>query len=125
MNFSVSQYGLPLSPSKYTWDEEDKVFSSDENELVIDFFGIDGCKFNVGFYCTINAGYDCTFNTGAYCTINAEYNCVFHTGYQCAIVRRDIFEVYQTKPDKGFNIRLNDYKVPGFIEIEEDVQNDH
>jgi hypothetical protein len=178
MKFSVTKNGLTLSPSKYLWDEKTKVFSTNENGLVIGFSGINGCTFKTGLdcvfttgsdctfstesdctfdtgpYCVFNTGFgcifktglgctfdaeydctfdtgsDCAFNTGSDCTFKTEYNCEFSTGwgctfkteYNCVIARRDIFEVYQTEPEKGFNIRLNGYGVPGFTEIKEAVE---
>ena len=36
-NFTVTQKGKPLNKKLYTWDESTKTFSSNENDLVLDF----------------------------------------------------------------------------------------
>ena len=45
-DFSITQYGNPLDESKYTIDLENKVFSSVENSLVLDFTEEYGWAFN-------------------------------------------------------------------------------
>ncbi len=35
--FTVSQFGIPLSEDKYTWDEKTRTFISTEHYLIIDF----------------------------------------------------------------------------------------
>ena len=40
MKFSVTKKGKLLDGTKYTWNEETKTFSSKENNLVLDFSGI-------------------------------------------------------------------------------------
>jgi hypothetical protein len=106
--FSVTKDGKVLDPSLYTWDENTKTFSTDENRLVLDFTGIAGVIFNTGscctfntssnctfktssdctfltsHYCTFKTGSSCTFNTDSYCTFNTDSYCVFITGYSCA-----------------------------------------
>ena len=93
-----------------------------------------GCTFNTGFdccfktesRCTFNTGSDCCFNTGSRCTFSTGYGCTFSTGYrcifntvgeECVLVRRDIFEVIELHP--GIKIVLNDFKVKGFLNKEE------
>ena len=163
MNFSVTQYGIPLDPSKYNWDPKTKTFSTDEENLVIDFSDINGvtfktgdnctfktgsyctfktlsdctfktedyCTFDTGYNCTFKTGYSCTFNTGSYCTFNTgssctfktEDNCTFKTGSyctftckeDCVIVRRDVFEIIQPKPEE--TIKLNDFNVKGYTVV--------
>jgi hypothetical protein len=96
---SITKYGKPLDPSLYTWDEESKTFSTNENSLVLDFSNIDGVTFKTGSYCTFTTGYRCTFktgsncsfktgslctfNTGSYCTFTTDSFCTFTTGYDC------------------------------------------
>ena len=100
MKFTVSQKGQPLDPSKYTWDKATKTFSSNENNLVLDFSGVD--------YVTFKTGYGCTFKTGFYCT--------FTTGKKCVVVRRDVFEVIQLVENQ--TIKLNECIVPGFTVVD-------
>ena len=91
MNFSVTQFGVELDKSKYTWCEITKTFSSNENNLVLDFKGRHGvtfntgsdCTFNTGSYCTFKTGYNCTFKTWDSCTFDTGYSCTFNTGYSC------------------------------------------
>jgi uncharacterized cupin superfamily protein len=106
-NYKVTQHGLELHPSKYTFDENNKVFSSLENDLVLDFSTVDGFTFKTGSDCTFKTGSDCTFTTihdctfitgssctfktgsyctfktGNYCTFNTGFNCTFKTGSDC------------------------------------------
>ena len=83
MKFSVTQCGKPLSKDKYTWNEETKTFTSEECDLVLDFYGIDGVTFNTSVDCTFNTGSYCTFNTGSYCTFKTGFRCTFKTGSRC------------------------------------------
>ena len=61
MTFSVTQYGKPLDPSKYFWDEDKKIFSTKENDLVLDFSDY--------YFITFNTGYSCYFHTGSDCIL--------------------------------------------------------
>jgi len=139
MKFSVTQLGEELSTKKYNWDEETRTFSTTENNLVLNFSGIDRLTFKTGYNCTFNTGSDCTFNTGSSCTFktgygctfNTEYGCTFNTGSgctfktgygctftckkKCVCVRRDIFEIIEVPI--GQKIKLNDGKIPGFVLI--------
>jgi uncharacterized cupin superfamily protein len=81
--FSVTKNGIPLSKKLYTWNEHTRTFSTKENELVLDFSGIDNCTFNTGHICTFNTGSYCTFNTGSYCTFNTGFDCTFKTSFDC------------------------------------------
>ena len=56
----VLQNGKPLSLDKFEWDEKTNTFSSDEDNLILDFKEINNCIFKTGSYCTIKAGNDCT-----------------------------------------------------------------
>ena len=71
-NFTVTQKGKPLSTELYTWDESTKTFSSNENDLVLDFTEIDGVTFKTGGYCIFKTGNECNFKT--------ESGCFFKTG---------------------------------------------
>ena len=92
MNYSITQNGKPLDKSKYTIDEKTKTFSSNEDDLVLDFHGLEGwtfntgsdCTFKTGDYCTFNVNYNCTFNTGSDCTFGTGSNCTFKTGGDCS-----------------------------------------
>jgi len=79
----VLQNGKPLALSKFSWCEKTKTFASTENNLVIDFAGINGCTFKTGWDCTFDTGEDCTFDTGSGCTFKTGSGCTFDTGSGC------------------------------------------
>ena len=99
--YSITQFGKQLSKSKYTIDEKTKTFSTNEDNLVLDFSGEYGWTFDTS--------YDCTFKTGS--------NCTFDTGSYCVVIRRDIYEVIEL--EEGKKIKLNGYSLKGFT-VEED-----
>jgi hypothetical protein len=79
----VLQNGKPLPLDKFEWDEKTKTFSSNENDLVLDFAGIGNCTFNTGDGCTFKTGSICTFKTGSICTFKTGSICTFDTGWYC------------------------------------------
>jgi len=79
----ISQYGKKLALSKFSWDEKTKTFSSEENDLVIDFEDQNYCTFKTGSYCTFKTGSYCTFKTSSYCTFDTGSNCTFDTSPNC------------------------------------------
>ena len=81
--FSITQNGKPLSPDKYTWDAKNKVLTTSEDNLVLDFTKYNGVTFITGSFCTFKTGWDCTFKTGNNCTFDTGYNCTFNTGGGC------------------------------------------
>ena len=105
----VLQNGKPLPLDKFEWDEKTNTFSSNEDNLVLDFQGIDYCTFKTGFNCTFDTGSDCTFDTGCDCT--------FDTEEECVIVRRDIYEVIEIPANT--KIKLNEYRVKGYQIIDD------
>ena len=90
-NLRITQNGKPLDESLYTIDMENMVFSSGEDNLVLDFTGLDGwtfktgndCIFTTSYGCTFDTGSDCTFKTGSHCTFNTGSDCTFKTSYNC------------------------------------------
>ena len=109
MNFSVTKNGKELNKSRYTWNEKNLVFSTNEHNLVLDFSGLNGITFRTGYNCTFDTGSGCTFDTGSDCT--------FKTGEQCVIIRRDIYEVIEIP--ENTKIKLNDYQIKGYEIIKE------
>ena len=79
MTFYVTQHGKPLDSSKYTWNENIKLFSSDEDNLVLDFSDYDGVKFETGRYCTFKTGSNCKFITGSNCEFDIGFCYNFET----------------------------------------------
>lgn len=80
LNYSLTQHGKLLEESKYTLDKESKVFSSNEDGLVLDFKEYSGWTFKVKN--------DCFLKTGSHCTLYLRYNCTFDTGPNCKCIRR-------------------------------------
>ena len=89
-NFSITQYDKPLSKNKYTIDFEKKVFTSKEDDLVLDFTGLSGWTFNVSNYCTFRTGHNCIFITGCGCTFRTGSRCTFDTNGNCTFSLWDI-----------------------------------
>jgi len=79
----VLQNGKPLDLDKFEWDEKAKVFSTVENNLVLDFTTGSDCTFKTGFGCTFTTGHRCTFTTGSGCTFKTGFGCTFKTGFGC------------------------------------------
>jgi len=142
--FSVTQNDKELSKKKYNWDEVNKVFSTKEKNLVLDFsdyFGVtfktgsyctfktgpsctfitgDSCTFKTGSHCTFKTGSHCTFNTGFDCTFKTCFNCTFTTGDNCVIIRFDVKGIIEI-PEKK-TIKLNGYGISGYTEIKEKIK---
>ena len=96
MKFSITQNGKKLSKRKYNWDENTKILSTNENNLVLNFSNYNGVTFNTGS--------DCTFDTG--------HSCTFTCGEKCVCIRRDIYEVIEIPENK--TIKLNKYEIKGY-----------
>ena len=79
----ISQNGNILSTDKYSIDLANKIFDTEERELVLDFRGLYGWTFYTGFECTFKTGPKCTFTTGNYCTFKTGSECTFTTGHEC------------------------------------------
>ena len=141
MNYSISQNGKQLDKKLYTFDKKTRTFSSDEDNLVLDFWGLSNCTFKTGPYCTFktssgctfNTGYSCTFDTSSDCTFSTSYDCIFKTssdctfdtgsdctfktGFNCIVIRRDIYEVIELVENQ--KIKLNGYGIKGFTVLDE------
>lgn len=103
----VSQNGKPLALNKFTWCEETKTFSSDQDNLVIDFSLLDNCTINCKSSCAINCGRNCTIDCGRNCTIDC--------GGDCVLVFRDD-KTNVIKPEEGQIIQTPPYNtIEGFI----------
>ena len=93
MKIVILKNGQIVDSRKYDWNSETKTFSSNEDELVLDFGSLENvtikvrnsCTINCGYYCTINCGYYCTINCGYYCTIKCGYYCTINSGNYCTI----------------------------------------
>ena len=83
MKFSVTQNGKKLSEDLYNWDEETRTFSTNEEDLVLDFNEYDDVTFDTGPHCTFKTGSNCVFNTISCCTFKTGPGCTFKTGSHC------------------------------------------
>ena len=135
--FSVTQHGKELDKSKYVWDENNKVFSTKEDNLVLDFSDYDGitfntnhscifstgdnCTFNTEGFCVFMTGSNCTFNTNLNCTFNTGDSCTFNTGRNCFVTRYDVNGAIEIPVNKV--IRLNEARVSGYNEIKKNKEN--
>lgn len=112
MTYSITQYGEPLDPSKYTIDLKNQTFSTGESYLIFDFTGEREWTFKTGSYCTFITGPNCIFRTEWGCTFDTGSSCTFLVGEVCVIIRRDIFEIIQPEPQ--VQIKLNESGIPGY-----------
>ena len=79
----VLKDGKLLDLDLFSWDENTGTFSSNENDLVLDFNGLNNCTFDTSSYCTFKTGSHCTFNAGLYSTFKTGSHCTFDTGSGC------------------------------------------
>ncbi len=134
--FSVTQNGKKLDESKYNWDEKDKVFSTSEKYLVLDFNKYDGvtfrtgslctfktddhCAFYTGGYCIFETGDSCIFKTRSDCTFKTGSDCTFKTGPNCTFNTKE-YCTFHTGPECTFNTKYNCFvirhDVIGVVEI--------
>jgi len=79
----VLQFGEQISLKDFEWDEDKKIFSTEEASLILSFGDEDGITFKTGHECTFKTGDECTFNTGSRCTFDTGSYCTFETGDAC------------------------------------------
>ena len=60
----VLQNGKPLDLDKFEWDEKTNTFTTQENDLMLDFDNMDNFNFNTGSNCSFRAGSNCNFDKG-------------------------------------------------------------
>ena len=58
------QFGKPLALDKFEWDEVNKEFSTEENDVILDFRGIEDATFIGGDNCVLVTDNDCKFGLG-------------------------------------------------------------
>ncbi len=88
--FSVTQFGYPLDPGKYVWDSKNLIFTSDENNLVLDFSTYNFVEFKTRNYCTFVTGRFCKFDSGDFCIFNVGSNSIFNVGINCSLICYDL-----------------------------------
>ena len=134
----VLKNGIPLKKSKFKWNEKTLTFSSNEDNLVIDFTGInfcifitgDNCVFVTGDNCIFIASFNCVFNyrafitgfnrafiTGNYCVFITSSNRTFYTGIECVCIRSDVYEII--KIPENTKIKQNEYGVKGYVKLDD------
>ena len=118
--FLVTNFGRELEGSKYQWDEAGRIFTSNENFLVLDFASYNNVTFRTGSECVFITGRNCEFYTGCNCTFNTGDGCVFTTGVNCFVTRYDVkgcveIPLYQT-------IKLNGHRIGGYTVVEEPLE---
>lgn len=86
MSYSITQFGIPLDKRYYTIDEKNKIFSTEEDSLVLDFNCKNGWTFITNRYCSFFTGSHCTFKTSSFCTFNTDYFCAFDVGDCCTLL---------------------------------------
>jgi len=114
----VLHRGKQIELYDFSWDEKTKTFSSDLDNLVLDFSCIDdcnfitgyGCKFKTGSYCNFKTGFNCKFKTGNDCNFRTGGGDVFNTGKDCK------FETYSYCTFKtNDEIQICPYRVNGVL----------
>lgn len=106
MKYSITQFGKSLDPSLYSIDMKNKTFSSNENNLVLDFSNAEGWTFTTGDHYAFKTGGHCTFRTGNYCTFYTNSDCHFITGFSC-MFKADINCIFETGDHCTFTILGN------------------
>jgi len=97
MGFTVIQYGVVLDESRYNWNSKNRIFKSDESDIIISYLENISTSFNIANNCLINVFKnseistlnDCIINTGSDCCITAKDNCLIVTGERCVIKAGD------------------------------------
>ena len=105
-DYSITIYGKTLDKSNYTIDLDNKTFSTEEGNLVLDFKGLPEWTFKTGRNCTFYCSYNCTFNTAYGCTFNTLHTCKFKTGSYC-IFKTSSSCTFNTGNECTFNTSTN------------------
>lgn len=114
----VYQHGKQIELSKFTWDEENRIFSSREHCLIINFQTIHNVTFKVEGGCIIHTETNCIFETGEHCIFITSSSCIFKNIQDgCILMRKDIYETIVLP--KGKSIQLNGHAIFGFEPLKE------
>lgn len=128
-NFTITQNGQPLNPSKYTWDETTKTLKTEESNLKIVFEDSniniialgsqnivevkDNSILNLGNSCKITAGTGNFLTTRDYNKILINGGNTITPGRNCRIIRLDLNLTEIFTPRDFITIKLNGIGVPG------------
>jgi len=105
----VLQNGKPLDLDKFEWDEKTNTFTTQENDLMLDFDNMDNFNFNTGFNCNFNTLDNCGFKTGYNCNFNTDSDYNFRTGSDCKFNTGSDCNFY-TSSDCNFDKGIEDNK---------------
>ncbi len=114
----VLQNGKPLDLDKFEWDEKTNTFTTQENDLMLDFGNIDNFNFNTGSNCSFRAGSNCNFETCSNCNFITLDNCNFNTGSNCSFDTGSNCS-FDTGSNCNFDKRIEDNKKTEPLKIEE------
>jgi len=120
---SVSHYGKSLPLGKFEWDNKTKTFSTDADNLLLNFSDMDGYTFFTGSHCIFITGSDCTFTTENDCVFITWDNCIFNTDENCIVIRKDICEVIEIPPHTM--IKLNHFGYNGYRALDKTQINNY
>ena len=123
MNITNSD-GTRLNGTLYSIDLKTKVFSSKEDNLVLDFNGLVGWTFKTGSCCTFKTYFNCTFKTGSGCTFDTKFNCIFKTGTHCTF-KTGGGCAFRTGSNCTFNTHNNLHSGKGCIFLIWDINSQH
>ncbi len=68
-----------LPEDKYIWDEDNRIFSTQEEKLILDFSEYDSVTFNIKNNCKLICGSDCVIKAGSFCKFETQNDCTFST----------------------------------------------
>jgi hypothetical protein len=97
--------GTPVSPDDFSWTRETRTFSTEKDNLVVDFTGINDGIIYVRHNSNVVTGDGWIINTGDDSVIKTGYSCIAKTGSNCT------FEAWDN--DRPITIRV---KGSGFLE---------
>lgn len=81
----VLQNCKPLDLKKFSWNKKTNTFSTDENNLNINFDHLDNCNINCGYCCNIKCNNNCTINCKNECNINCNKCCNITYNSNCTV----------------------------------------
>ena len=116
--FTVSQNGQPLPKSKYNWDEKTKTFSTEENNVVVDFGDVEGVMVKTGNSSTVKTGHSSTVKTGYSSTVTTGDSSTVTTG-PCSTVKTDGESSLTYSQKIGTNCKLRCQIFSGSVKLNE------
>jgi hypothetical protein len=96
--YKIGQKGKLLDKSLYTIDNDQRIFTTTENNLTVNFKNLKGWTFRTGNNCKFKTGNFCTFYVGDDCKFSTWSGCVFIPGDDCELVYLYNKKTYKLKP---------------------------